>query len=49
MWVVFEMEELGLTDELCRLHGPFDSREDAESFCAIRGYDGVMEVEKPDE
>lgn len=49
MWVVYEMEGLGIIDELGRLYGPFETREAAETYCALRDFDGVMEVEKPDE
>lgn len=47
MWVVFELEE-PLDDEISRLYGPFETREDAEHYCQLRGLDGVIEVERPD-
>ena len=49
MWIVFEMEGNGLTDEPSKMVGPFETKEDAESYCAITGLDGVMEVEAPDQ
>lgn len=48
MWIVFEMEGTGLTDELVRVIGPFETREAAEAYGAKHGLD-VMELEKPDD
>lgn len=49
MWIVFEMEGLGLTDELAKLWGPFDTRAEAEAYCIQIGGDGIMEIERPAE
>jgi hypothetical protein len=47
-WVVYEMEEcVGLTDELIRVIGPFETQEAADAFAAERGLD-IMELEVPD-
>jgi hypothetical protein len=48
MWIVFEIEENGLTDDLARVIGPFLTREEAEAYCTIHNLDGVMEVELPE-
>jgi hypothetical protein len=48
LWVVFEMidtEEPDEGDDLFKLYGPFGSEEDAEHYCQLRGFDGVIEVE----
>ena len=47
MWIVYEMEGMGLTDELRRVIGPFLTREEAEAYRAEHNLDGVMEVETP--
>jgi hypothetical protein len=47
MWIVFEMEGTGLTDELVRVVGPFETREAAEAYGEKHGLD-VMEVEAPE-
>ena len=48
MWVVFEMAG-PLIDEISHLYGPFEDQEAAEHYCQLRGLDGVMEVEHPDD
>lgn len=48
MWIVFVMEEMGLTDELRRVIGPFETREAAEAYCAKHQLGEVMEVEAPE-
>ena len=49
MWVVFEMEGKGLTDELVRVVGPFETREQAEAYCIQADLGGVMQLEPPHE
>lgn len=50
MWVVFEIEQgLEPTDELFKLYGPFDSEHDAEHYCQLRDFDGVLKVNPPDQ
>jgi hypothetical protein len=42
------MEGTGLTDELRKVVGPFETREDAEAYGEKHGLD-VMQMEAPEE
>jgi hypothetical protein len=48
MWIVFEMEGMGLTDELRRVIGPFDTRDAAEAYAEKHGLE-VMQLEAPED
>lgn len=49
MWVVIEMEGTGLTDEVSKVIGPFDTHKAAFDYMLRHGYDGAFEVRPPEE
>ena len=49
MWVVVEINSTGLTDDLGRVIGPFDTQTEAENYIIAKEIEGdAVEVETPE-